>query len=118
MVIPNANFTCIKDHLKVETNPVNEALSTQGVFMDEMDDFKNDARKSACTTERKPLGGYKGGNFSSVMYSILFIAISAVKYYGDVGRSIDTNIMEWSWIKRFNSLIKIKDNWSDQYSLS
>ena len=105
MVTPTVNITCIKDYLKVETKPIDESLTYQGVFVDDLADFNSNGHKAVCYTARKTWGVDKGANVSSITESIITIDIHATKYYEYVGCSIETNIMEWSRIKHFKYLI-------------
>ena len=77
------------------------------MVVDELADFNDDVHNAACSTASNPGGDYKGVNVSSIMETRLIIAIRTAKYYEDVGRSIDPNIMECSRIKHFKYLIQI-----------
>ena len=76
--------------------------------MDELADFNYDDHKTACYTEKKTGGGNKGDSISFITEERLTTAISDAKYYEDLGRSIDPNIMEWSWIKNSSPWFKTK----------
>ena len=99
------------------TNPISEDLGYQWVVVDDLADFNDDGHNTACYTARKPGGGDKGSNFSSITDTRLIITICSAKYYEDVGRSVETNIMEWIRIKHFKPLIQIKHNLSEPESL-
>ena len=86
MVTGTSNCTWIKDHLKVATNPIVEALSPQGAVVDDMSGFNDDVHKLACYTTRMPGGGNNVVNVSSIMEARLAIAIHDTKYYEDAGR--------------------------------
>ena len=114
IVTTNENHTWIKDHLKVETNPIYEALASQGVVVDEeMADFNCYGHKVACYTASNPWGGDKGFNDYSITEVRIAIYIRAFKYNEYVGLSIDPNIMEWSRIKHFKYLVQTWEKWSD-----
>ena len=110
MVTPTANSTWIKDLLKVATNPIAESLTYQLLVVDEIAGFNDNINKAACCTARKPGGGNKGANVSSITEERISIVICAAKYYEDVGRSIDPNIREWSQIKHLKSLSQNQEN--------
>ena len=88
MVTETSNCTWIKDHLEVTTNPIVEALSPQGVVVDDMCGFNDDVHKSACYTTRMPGGGNNVINVSSIMESRLSISIHDTKYYEDAEKPI------------------------------
>ena len=79
-----------------------------------MADINDDGHKAACSNARKPEGGDKGVNVSSITETIIAISICATNYHEDVGWSIGPYIMEWSWIKHFKSMTQIRYNWSNQ----
>ena len=93
MVTPNSNQTWIKYHLKLETNSTPKAFASQGIVFDDLADLKNSYHKVACFTERNPGDENKEANISSIIEARLTIAICAIKYYEDVGNSIEPNIM-------------------------
>ena len=113
MVTRTSNHNFIKDRIKVATNPIAEYLASQGVVVDELSVFNEYFHKADCFIARNPGGDDKGSNAYSITESRLNISIRAIKYYGGVGCSIETNIMEWSRIKHFKCMIQIQDNWSD-----
>ena len=117
MVAPTENCTWIKDNLKVETNPTSEVFTYQGLVVDELAGFNYDGHNEACYTVRNPGGGDKGVNVYSIKDVRLAIAVCTTKYYENMGRLIDLNIIEWIWIKHFKSLIQIQDNWNNPESL-
>ena len=94
MFTPTVNINCIKDYLKVETKPIDESLTYQGVFVDDLADFNSNGHKAACYTARKTGGGNKWANLSSITEAIITISIHTAKYYEYVGCSIEPNIME------------------------
>ena len=53
MVTPTINSTWIKDNLNVATKPISESLTSQGVFVYDMDDFNSNGHKAVCYTARK-----------------------------------------------------------------
>ena len=117
MSTENENCTWIEYHPKVTTNLTAEALAYQGSVVDELNHFNYEGHNAACSTARKPGGNDKGVNVYSIMEAILVISFWATKYYEDVWRSIDPNIMEWFQIKHFNYMIQIQYNWSNPDSL-
>ena len=117
MVTPTANCTWIKDHLKVSPNVIAEALAYQGVFVNELSDFNDEGQKSVCSTAINHVGVDRWVNFSSIVEARLAIAIRSAKYYEDLGRPIEPNVMEWSRIKHIKSVIQIQYNWINPYPL-
>ena len=111
MVTEIANHTWIKDHLMVATHPISESLSSQRVVFNELGEFNDKGHKAACSNARNTGDSDKGVNVSSIMDARLVIAIHVTKYYEDLGRTIEPNVMEWIRIKHTKSLIQIKDNW-------
>ena len=85
MVTPTSNCTWIKDHINVATNPVAEYLTSKGLVVDDLDCLNDNRNKASCFTARKPGGGDKEANVSSVMEARLDIFIRAVSYYEDLG---------------------------------
>ena len=101
----------------VTTNLTAEALAYQGSVVDELNHFNYEGHNAACSTARKPVGGNKGFNVSSITETRTAIAIHNAKYYEDMGHYIDTNFVEWGWIKHFKSLVQIEENWINPDSL-
>ena len=83
MVTATANCTWIKEHIKVATNPITEALSSQVVVVDELANFNDEGHKPACYNAMNPGGGDKGVNVSLITEARLSIAINSAKYYED-----------------------------------
>ena len=73
--------------------------------MNDISDFNDDGHKAACSTASNPGVSDKGVKFSSIKDARLAISIRSAKYYEDVGRTIDSNVMEWSQIKHIKSLM-------------
>ena len=104
-VTATTNHTWIKDHIKVATNPISESLVSQGSVVNDIADFNDDGHNAACSTASNPGVSDKGVKFSSIKDARLAISIRSAKYYEDVGRTIDSNVMEWSQIKHIKSLM-------------
>ena len=111
MVTPTEKLIWIKDHLKVTTKPIYESLYSQELVVDDLSGLNDDVHKAAYYTAINPGGCNKGINVSSIMEAILAIDIHAANYFEDTGRSMDPNVMEWSWIKHIKSIIQIQYNW-------
>ena len=111
MFTATANHKWIKDPIKVATKPILESLAFLGIFFDDISDFNCDYQKSACSTSSNLVGGDKGVSVSYITGARPAIAMRSAKYYEDVGRPIEPNVMEWSQIKHINYLIQIQYNW-------
>ena len=108
MITETANFIRIKYHLKFATNPVAEALASQGMVVDKLVYCNFYGHRAACFTERKQRGGDKGFNISSITEARLGAAIRATMYYEDGGCPFEPDVTEWIWIKHIKYLIQIQ----------